>query len=69
MEVLAQKVTAAATRGWELLSVFDLAEELAQRAEYEDRWAELCKWGAVAVGVLCLTSLTAALILAYLEHV
>jgi hypothetical protein len=67
MEVLAQKVTASA-KGWELLSDFDLAEELAQRAEHEDRWAELCKWGAVSVGVLCLTSLTAALILAYAEH-
>ncbi|MDB5954514.1 hypothetical protein [Ramlibacter sp.] len=68
MEVLARKVSASAKR-WELLSDFDLAEELAQRAEHEDRWAELCKWGAVAVGVLCLTSLTAALILTYLEHV
>jgi hypothetical protein len=68
MEVLARKVSASAKR-WELLSDFDLAEELAQRADHEDRWAELCKWGAVTVGVLCLTSLTAALILAYLEHV
>ena len=68
MEVLAQKVTAAAKR-WELVSDFDLAEELALRAEHEDRWAELCKWGAVSVGVLCLTSLTAALILAYFERV
>ena len=68
MEVLAQKAAAAAKR-WELMSDFDLAEELALRAENEDRWAELCKWGAVSVGVLCLTSLTAALILAYLEHV
>lgn len=67
MEVLARKVSASAKR-WELLSDFDLAEELAQRADHEDRWAELCKWGAVTVGVLCLTSLTAALILAYLEH-
>ena len=67
MEVLAQRVAAPAN-SWELQSDFDLAEELAQRAENEDRWAELCKWGAVAVGVLCLTSLTAALILTYLEH-
>ena len=68
MEVLAQKATASAS-GWEMLSDLCLAEELALRAETEDRWAELCKWGAVTVGVLCLTSLTAALILSYLEHV
>jgi hypothetical protein len=68
MEVLAAKVGASASR-WELLSDFALAEELAQRAEIEDRWTELCKWGAVAVGVLCLTSLTAAAILAYVEHI
>ena len=67
MEVLAQKATASAS-GWEMLSDLYLAEELALRAENEDRWAELCKWGAVAVGVLCLTSLTAALILAYIAH-
>jgi hypothetical protein len=68
MEVLAPKATASAS-GWEMLSDLCLAEELALRAETEDRWAELCKWGAVTVGVLCLTSLTAALILSYLEHV
>ena len=67
MEMLAQKVTAA-TKGWELPSDFGMAEELARRAEHDDRWAELCKWGAVSVGVLCLTSLTAALILTYVEH-
>ena len=67
MEVLVQ-TAAASAKGWELLSDFNLAEELALRAETEDRWAELCKWSAVAVGVLCLTSLTAALILAYVEN-
>lgn len=69
MEVLARKASAAAAARWELLSDLDVAEELAQRAENEDRWAELCKWGAVAVGVLCLTSLTAAAILSYVEHI
>jgi hypothetical protein len=69
MEVLAQKSITASAKGWEFPSEFEAADELAQRAEHDDRWAELCKWGAVTVGVLCLTSLTAALILAYLERV
>ena len=42
----------------------DFSAQSPQRQE----WADLCRWSSVAIGVLCLTSSVAAVILACLEH-
>jgi hypothetical protein len=44
-----------------------LLDEFSARPQLQERWAELCRSGAVAVAFLCLTSSVAALILAFLE--
>lgn len=57
-------VTEAAARFLARIVPLRSVEEDAERPPQQDTWADLCKWGAVAIGVLCLTSAVAALILA-----
>jgi hypothetical protein len=68
MEVLARERTDETRRILRLLEDYDLLDQLPLAATREDPWAELCKWVAVAAGVLCATSTIAALILTYARH-
>lgn len=42
--------------------------DFSARSPQRQEWADLCRWGSVAIGVLCLTSTVAAMILAWLER-
>ena len=43
--------------------------DFSARSPQQQEWSELCRVGSVAIGVLCLTSSVAAIILTCLEHV
>ena len=45
-----------------------LLDDYPARPQQRETWAELCKWGAVAIGVPCLTSAVAVLILALVGY-
>ena len=42
--------------------------DFSARSPQRQEWAELCRWSSVTVGVLCLTSTVAAIILACIER-
>jgi hypothetical protein len=67
MEVIAQTVTGAATRGSAMIAGLHLLDDFPMRPGQREKWAELCRLGAAVIGFLCVTSSVAALILAYLE--
>jgi hypothetical protein len=45
-----------------------LFDDFSARPQQLEKWAELCRSGAVAIGFLCLTSSLAVAILALLER-
>jgi hypothetical protein len=68
MEVLVRERIDDSARFLKLLAECDLVDYAPAPVPREDNWAELCKWVAVAAGVLCVTSTIAALILTYAQH-
>jgi hypothetical protein len=43
--------------------------DFSARSPQRQEWLDLCRWGTVTIGVLCLTSSVAALILTCLERI
>ncbi|MEJ8840252.1 hypothetical protein [Ramlibacter sp. AN1133] len=43
--------------------------DFSARSPQRQEWVDLCRWGGAVIGVLCLTSSVAAVILAWLERV
>ena len=68
MQAIGAHVSAAAARWLARIAPLRFLDDYPAHPQQREIWAELCKWSAVAVGVPCLTSGVAALILAMVEH-
>ena len=42
--------------------------DFSARSPQRQEWVDLCRWSSVTIGVLCLTSTVAAVILSFLER-
>jgi hypothetical protein len=68
MQVIEANVSGAAARLLARVAPLHFLDDYPAHPQQRETWAELCKWGAVAIGVPCLTSGVAVLILAIVER-
>jgi hypothetical protein len=68
MQISGATMSEAAARFLARIAPLRFLDDYPARPQQHETWAELCKWGAVAIGVPCLTSAVAALILALVEN-
>lgn len=69
MQASETNVGGAAARWLARLAPLHFLDDYPANLQQREAWAELCRWGAVAIGVPCLTSGIAALILAWVERI
>jgi hypothetical protein len=67
MQAIGTNVSGAAARWLARVAPLHFLDDYPANLQQREAWAELCRWGAVAIGVPCLTSGVAALILAIAE--
>jgi hypothetical protein len=65
MQAITQTMNGAAVRGSAMFAGLHLLDDFPMRPQQREKWAELCRLGAAAIGFLCVTSSIAAVILAY----
>jgi hypothetical protein len=67
MQATGTNVSRTAARWLARFAPLHFLDEYPANLQQREAWAELCRWGAIAIGVPCLTSGVAALILALVE--
>jgi hypothetical protein len=68
MHAIETDVSGAGARWLARLAPLHFLDDYPGNLQQREAWAELCRWGGVAIGVPCLTSGAAALILALVEQ-